>query len=336
MAADRDLGVAFASAWFRERPAPSTGWEMTAATGVRGLRLLVEAGAFAEFTFTETNPSARHVLEANASGRPGVRVVAADARHPFDGGPFDYVDLDPYGTPVPFLATAIAAVKPGGVLAVTATDMMVLAGAQPTACERRYGARPIRGRLGPEGGLRVLLGYVARQVRVRGRSLRPLLGYVRDHHVRAYVSIGPANDEPDPVAKIDPASWTGPDIGGRGPYGPFWLGRLMDAELVRNLSVPTGAARPGEVRSFLEHLKEEVTVDVPFYYEANRLAGDLGLARPPALSDVLVDLRSRGFRAARTHVRPEGFRTDAPRDVVERSVARLSAVRYSQNERVRA
>jgi tRNA (guanine26-N2/guanine27-N2)-dimethyltransferase len=327
MAADRDLGVAFGSAWFRGRSLPPTGWEMTAATGVRGLRILTEAGPFAEFTFTETNPDALRVLEANASGRPGVRVVATDARRGVDGGPFDYVDLDPYGTPAPFVPAAIAAVRLGGVLAVTATDMMVLAGAQPAACQRRYGARPVRGRLGPEGGLRILLAYLAREARDQGRTVRPLLSYVRDHHVRVYVAVDPFSENSPPVGSIDPATWTGPDVGDRGPYGPFWLGALLDAELVGNLSVPPGAARPAEVRSFLEHLKDEVTVDVPFYYEANRLAGALGLARPPALADVLAELRAQGFRAARTHVRPEGFRTDAPRAIVERTVAGLSGGR---------
>ena len=327
MAADRDLGVAFVRAWFGDRPTPPRGWEMTAATGVRGLRLVDEAGPFAEFLFTEANPAALAVLEANAAARPGTRVVAKDAREGAAGGPFDYVDLDPYGTPVPFVRAALAAVTRGGVLAVTATDMMVLAGAQPAACERRYGARPIRGRLGPEGGLRILLAYLSRQAEAQGRSVRPLLAYVRDHHVRAYLAVGAAPAGAAPVGSIDPDSWTGPDVGRRGPYGPLWLGPLWDPDLVAHLTLPPRAARPDELRPFLEHLKEEVTVDVPFYYEANRLAGTLGLARPPALPEVLSALRAQGYRAARTHVRPEGFRTDAPREVVERTTAERSRAR---------
>jgi tRNA (guanine26-N2/guanine27-N2)-dimethyltransferase len=323
MATDRDLGVAFASAWFRER-SDASGWDMTAATGVRGLRVFHESGRFREFTFTEANPAALQVLEANCSGRAGLHVNPGDAREGIAGAPFDLVDLDPYGTPVPFVPTAIAATRPGGVLAVTATDMMVLAGAQPLACERRYGARPVRGRLGPEGGLRILLAYLSGEAHRHQRSLRPLLGYVRDHHVRAYVALDAATEAPVPVASVDPAIWTGPDLGERGPYGPLWLGPLWDAALVRNLAVPVGAARPTEVRAFLERLGEEVAVDVPFYYEANRLARDLGLSRPPSLDRIRETLRHEGYRVARTHARPEGFRTDAPRRVVAASVARLS------------
>lgn len=41
---------------------------------------------------------------------------------------FDCIDLDPYGSAVPFLDAAIGAVNDGGLLCVTCTDLGVLAG----------------------------------------------------------------------------------------------------------------------------------------------------------------------------------------------------------------
>jgi tRNA (guanine26-N2/guanine27-N2)-dimethyltransferase len=336
MAGDRDLAVALLQSYPRVRHRPRTGWEMMGATGVRGLRLLTEAGPFDAFVFTEANPEAIRVLSENARTHPEARVEGCDARHIPTGAPFDYVDLDPYGTPAPFLPAALEAVRPGGLLAVTATDMMVLAGVQPGACERRYGARPIRGRLGPEGGLRILLAYLARAARERGRTIRPLFCYVRDHHVRASVEVRESVSDRDPVGGIDPASWSGPFVGDRGPYGPLWLGPLFDRELVLSLRTPSTAARPHETEQFLERVRDEVAVDVPFYYEANTLAAALDLAEPPALAALLGALRDEGHRAARTHARPEGFRTDAPRPIVEAIARRLSGSPQSQNARVRA
>lgn len=306
------------------------------ATGVRGLRLLEEAGPFDAFVFTEANPEAVQVLAENARSRPEARVERSDARAVPPGAPFDWVDLDPYGTPTPFLAAALDAVRPGGLLAVTATDMMVLAGVQPGACERRYGARPIRGRLGPEGGLRILLAYLARDARERGRSIRPLLCYVRDHYVRATVEVRESVPEGDPVGWVDPRSWQGPFVGDRGPYGPLWLGPLFDRALVLSLQVPPTSACPRETERFLERVKEELGADVPFYYEANTLASTLDLPEPPELARFLLALREEGHRAARTHARPEGFRTDAPRAAVETIARRLSGFAQSQNARVRA
>ncbi|MGB6443124.1 MAG: hypothetical protein WBF81_07495 [Thermoplasmata archaeon] len=337
MAGDRDLGVAFARAWGSAGPGGRSGWEVTAATGVRGLRLLNEGGVFDRFLLTEANPEAAGVLSQNAARYPGAAVECRDARVPHDGPTFDYVDVDPYGTPAPFVPTALAAVRPGGVLAVTATDMMVLAGVQKGACERRYGARPVRGRLGPEGGLRILLAHVAREAALRGRSVRPLLCYLRDHHVRAFLEVRIASDPPpDPVGRIDPGGWEGPPLGGNGPYGPLWLGRLFDEELVRALLVPPNAARPSETARFLERLREEAGTDVPFYYESNRLSRELALSAPPAIGPLLAGLHAQGFRAGRTHARPEGFRTDAPRATVRGLVRALSEGAQPQNERVRA
>ena len=52
-------------------PAGRTGWEMTAATGVRGLRQFHESGAFVSFRFTEANPEAFRVLFENVARFPG-------------------------------------------------------------------------------------------------------------------------------------------------------------------------------------------------------------------------------------------------------------------------
>ena len=324
MAGDRDLGVAVAMALAPFPHRRRVGWEMTAATGVRGLRLLAESGAFERFVFTEANPEALRVLRENVARFSGATAVEADARVAPAEAPFDYVDLDPYGTPVPFAANALASVRPGGVVAVTATDMMVLAGAQPSACLRRYGARPVRGRLGPEGGLRILLATLAREAEHLGRSVRPLLAYSRDHYVRTYLEVGERSDEKTPVAEIQPEEWSGPWLGDDGPYGPLWLGPLFDLGVVERLRRPERAARPAEVERFIARVKEEAVVDRPFYYEANVLSSRLGLAAPPGLRSVFDALRALGYHVARTHARPEGFRTDAPRSEVERAVRELS------------
>ncbi len=324
MAGDRDLGIALARALVPSPLGERSGWEMTSATGVRGLRLLRESGVFRSFAFSEANPEAAGVLRENVARFPGASAFEGDARIPPPGAPFDYVDLDPYGTPVPFVPVAVAAVRPGGVLAVTATDMMVLAGAQPAACAQRYGARPVRGRLGPEGGLRILLAHLSHEAERQGRSIRPLLAYSRDHYVRAYLEVVDRLPHPAPVGVIEPERWHGPFVGSRGPYGPMWLGPLFDPALVARLATPEGAARPREIERLIARLQEEVTVDRPFYFEANLLAAKLGLPMPLSLASVQQGLRSLGFRAARTHARPEGFRTDAPREAVEELVRRLA------------
>ena len=333
MTVDRDLAVAFVRAAFD--PAVSArGWEVTAATGIRGLRLLEESGRFGHFLFTDAHPAAVGVLERNAAGRPGAVARAADGRAAPDEAPFDYVDVDPYGSPIPFAPAAIGAVVPGGLLAVTATDMPVLGGAQPAACRRRYGANPVRGRLGPEGGLRVLLAYLARTAGAAGRSIVPELAYVRGHYVRAYVRVGDRPTDSAPIGTLDPAVWTGPPIGDGGPFGPLWTGPLGVPETIERMAVPPTAGAPGETGRFLERLRGEARIDAPFYYEPNEIAGRLGLDRPPSIAALLDGLKAAGYPGARTHARDEGIRSSAPRRAVD-GIAR-SVAGQSQNARVRA
>lgn len=53
---------------------------------------------------------------------------------------FHAIDLDPYGCPSIFLDAAVQAVKDGGLLLITATDMAVLAGNSPETCYSKYGS----------------------------------------------------------------------------------------------------------------------------------------------------------------------------------------------------
>ncbi len=336
MALDRDLAVAVIARVRELGISLETGWEMLSATGVRAIRCAVEAGRFGSLTLTDRDPEALRVLERNVARYPGrgLRVEGRDARGALPPPAVDWVDLDPYGTPVPFVPAAFDALAPGGLLGVAATDMPVLAGASPSVCERRYGGRPVRGRLGPEGGLRLLLAYLERSARARGRTIHPLVAYVGDHHVRAYLRVDPrseATPEP-PVAVIDPDRWDGPWLGAGGPFGPLWVGPLFDADFVTGLRAPSAAAEPRRIGIFVDRLRAESRADVPFYFEPNEICGREGLSTPSAPDAFVERLRALGHAASRTHARPEGFRTSAPRSVV----AALARADQSQKDRVRA
>ena len=327
MSVDRDLEVAVGRALDPGGSRRLGVWEMTAATGVRGLRLLHESGAVGELLSTESHPLAFEVLERNSArySSEGARARRHDAREPVPDGPrFDWVDLDPYGSPAPFLASALSMLEEGGLLSVTATDLRVLAGVERGAAERRYGGRPIRGRLGPEGGLRLLLAWVDRALHPRGFRARPLLSYVRDHHIRAYVRVQPAGGTASPVDLVETETWTGPALPAPGPYGPLWLGPLFDPALVGRLQVPPTAAEPERLARFVGRLQEETVADRPFFYESNSLAESLRLAQPPSVARLIEALRNEGEVAARSHVREGAFRTTAPRAKVEALARRVS------------
>jgi tRNA (guanine26-N2/guanine27-N2)-dimethyltransferase len=327
MALDRDLHVAIATAWSSGNDRRGSAWEMLAATGVRGIRVLVESGALDRLLSTDAGGPAAHVLGRNALRHAdrGASARQWDARRPPPGGPFDHVDLDPFGSPLPFLDAAFDALAEGGLLSVTATDMIVLAGVDESATRRRYDAAPVQGRLGPEGGLRILLRTLSDRARARGREIRPLVAYLRDHYVRAYVLVGVRNG-PAPVGTIDLDRWEGPSLRASGSPGPLWLGPLFDRSFVERLAVPAAAANAASLGRLLERFGDESVADVPFYYEPNTIAQELGLSEPPSTVRLVEALRGAGYPTGRTHARDGAFRTRASRTEVFRVARELAAV----------
>lgn len=328
MSLSRDLHVAFVS-----RSAEVLGrrlrcWDALSASGVRGARLLKETDAVELLLATDLQPQAVEALTQNLRRADPLRgtVRAADALEVPSEAPFDLVDLDPYGTPMPFLETALAAVRPGGILAVTATDMAVLAGPEREACERRYGARPLRNYLCNEGALRILLASVARLARQKGRSAHPLLSYARDHHIRAYLRIDLARgDGEDPIRSVPFEGYAGPPLLHGVKGGPLWTGPLHDEGFLSGLRPPRSPANEVEILRWTGLLQEEARTDTLFFYASGEVGRALGLSHQPPLARVLETLVQEGWRASRTPMEPAGWRTDAPWEAVARAVLSLLA-----------
>ena len=55
------------------------------------------------------------------------------------------IDLDPYGSAVPFLDSAVQAIADGGLLCITCTDLAVLCAGHPETCFGKYGGLPLKG-----------------------------------------------------------------------------------------------------------------------------------------------------------------------------------------------
>ncbi len=102
----------------------------------------------------------------------------------------DVIDLDPFGSSAPYLDTATQIVANGGLLAITCTDMQVLASSTwVETCYAKYGGTPFNGEGCHEGALRLLLNAIESSANRHGRYIEPLLSVSADFYVRVYVRI---------------------------------------------------------------------------------------------------------------------------------------------------
>ena len=103
---------------------------------------------------------------------------------------FDVIDLDPYGSAVPFIDSAMQAVKDGGMLNVTCTDMAVLSGNHPEACFSKYRSMPMpKSRYLHELALRIVLNTLETSANRYGRVCVPMASFGIDFYVRLFVRV---------------------------------------------------------------------------------------------------------------------------------------------------
>jgi len=117
-------------------------------------------------------------------GKGTIEAIHGDLRSSVLRSGRHWVDIDPYGSPVPFLDSAMQSMARSGVMEVSATDTAALTGSSKTALMRRYGARVRNDSLSHDSGMRVLLAIISRIAARHDRTLHPLLSIWDSHHLR--------------------------------------------------------------------------------------------------------------------------------------------------------
>ncbi len=316
MAVARDVSVLLAG---RLLPRGGTVLDGLAATGALGLRIAKEAGPPLEVTLNDKNPKAVDLIRRNAerNGIANATAVREDLNAHLSSRHYALVEVDPFGSPVPFLDAALRCPRTSYLLGVTATDTAVLCGAKPEAARRRYLARVRTTDAYAEVATRVLLGYLARMAGRFDKGVAPVLAYAAEHFVNVHVRVreGAARAEESLArlgwAAVDPSTGEprlGPEEPAGDAIGPLWLGPLGDPEVLRGLSPPS--EMPHRTARLLGLLAGEIGLP-PLYADNNAMARRAGVS-PPRPADVISRLRDRGFRAGPTHFRENAVKTDAP------------------------
>lgn len=179
-----------------------------AGTGVRGIRFLLEVDKekINSIHFNDISPAAVNLINENLIlnnvDMSKVIITNKDANILFlESKGFDYIDVDPFGSPNPFLNNAIVRLAREGILAVTATDTSNLAGAFPDACKRNYWAVPLKNYLMHEVGLRILIRKVQLIASQFDKALIPILSYCKDHYYRVFFICEKGRQKADEVIK---------------------------------------------------------------------------------------------------------------------------------------
>jgi len=329
--------------------------EALAASGLRSVRYAKEIGGLRSITANDISPAAIQSIKLNVESNGVEKIVnpnQGDAcavmyehRHK---NRFHCVDIDPYGSPSPFIDAAVQSVSDGGLLMVTATDMAILCGNLPESCFAKYGSLSLKNKACHEMALRILLQSIQSSAARYGRYIHPLLSVSVDFYVRLFMLVLTGKKEAKACASklsmvyqcvnCHSLSWQplmtssaskysrayGPPTSSSCDFcrsrlnlgGPIWTDPIHDQDFVFSLltSLDDDALAvlktEKRIRGVLSVIHEELP-DVPLFYGYDRMASFLKLSCPS-----LIEFRSAvlnaGYRVSLSHCYKHSLKTDAP------------------------
>jgi tRNA (guanine26-N2/guanine27-N2)-dimethyltransferase len=99
------------------------------------------------------------------------------------------IDIDPFGSAVPFIESAVDGVTDGGMLCITCTDSRVLCGPDYQKCQYYYGSVRAKVIGIQENGLRVLVQTVSAAANRHGKVIEPLFTIQAEFYLRVFVRV---------------------------------------------------------------------------------------------------------------------------------------------------
>ncbi len=346
-AVSRDLSVAILAAYVEALGRSVTVCEPLSATGVRGLRYAAEVEGVAKVVLNDRSELAYRVEVVNAESNglaERVGVYNREARALLlefaeRGEKFDVVDIDPFGSPAPFVESALLALRHGGLLMVTATDLAPLFGSSPSSCRRKYFATPLRSEFSKEVGARILAAFVAREAAKLGMAATPIYTFLARHSLRVAFIVRRSRSGARRVVELIGwavycprcayralAEYTScgascPRCGARLQVGgPAWTGELWERSF--SLRVLEHYRRRAYLRREGLRVAEQISLEAgkpPLYTTTAVLASLARLPEEPSLAEVGRAAERLGVEFSRTHFDPKGFRIGVqPYELAER------------------
>ena len=300
-----------------------------AGVGAGSIRVCNEVGYVRRAYVNDLNPDAIELAKASAKLNRVYRKCSFSRYEANDflskhSGPrkrFDCIELDPFGSPAPFLESAVRACKIKGMVSATATDGAVLCGVYPEVCFRKYGSNSLNTEYCHEIAVRILYGALAFAAMRLNLGISPAFAHTTKHYakINAIITAKPIPSSRE-IGHLSHCFSCGAraidntviarcqECGKKTkPVGPLWVGELFDRQTVeKSLKfAPTKGSK-----QLLERALDEIGAPKT-YFVIDKVCGNLGMP-PPPLAKITNVLQKKGFRAVRTILNPRALRTDAP------------------------
>ncbi len=346
MELNRDLSVLAIKAFQHELGREINICDAFGGSGIRGIRYAKEIDNVSKVIITDINPLAvQYAIEnIEMNNLDNVEVYKEDSNILLRKcrGKFDVVDIDPFGTPSPYIESAAISLKTCGMICVTATDTSALCGTFKEPCIRKYSAMPLKTEYCHEIGIRILAGFIARTFSKYKKCIQVKFSHSSNHYMRIYAVIKKGAKITDESLKnigyilhCDNCLYRtviqgfAPKIPSHCPLcgkniriaGPLWTGSILNSEFIKDMMNNIENSNINQKNNAFKllntaSLEADATAT---YYDLHQMCKNLKISAP-RLHYVLEALEKEGYFASRTHFKPTGIKTDAPLDVLKKII----------------
>lgn len=351
MELNRDISILALQTFQKQEDRNINICDLFGGSGIRGVRYKNEIDGVGHVFINDISETAneyeRHNVELN--NLKDIEIFQHDASMflRMHRGEFDVIDIDPFGTPSPFLDSAGYCSRRNSLLCVTATDTSALCGTYKEPCIRKYNAKPYKSEYCHETGIRILAGFVALTLAKYSKSIEVKLSHSTEHYMRLYIEVKKGSKKSDECLKnigyishckhclyreenkglATSTPNICPECGEKLiQAGPLWLGEIQNEEFISKMIVESENKKLNtkeDVLKLLESCRIEAKSPATFY-DVHKICKILKISAPK-LDLVFSNLEKEGFEAVKIHFNPLGIKTNAPLKKIKEIIKTLSS-----------
>lgn len=352
MELNRDLSILAIQTFQKEQDREINICDLFGGSGIRGVRYKNEIDGVGEVSINDISETANHYEKHNIelNNLSDIHVYQHDASMflRMKRGEFDVIDIDPFGTPSPFLDSAGYCARRNSLMCVTATDTSALCGTYEEPCIRKYNSKPYKSEYCHETGIRILAGFVALTLSKYAKLIEVKMSHSTEHYMRLYLEIKKGSKRTDESLKnigyishckhclhrqtstglASPIDEVCPVCGEKLVHaGPLWLGKIQDGEFIQKMIDEADNKKINSEKEALKLLNKcLVESDAPAtFYDVHSICKSLKISAPK-FELILNELEKEGFKALRTHYNPIGIKSDAGIESMKNILIKLNNI----------
>lgn len=350
MELNRDISILALQTYQKEQDREINICDLFGGSGIRGVRYKNEIDGVGHVYINDiselANEFEKHNVELNNLEDIEIHQHDASMFLRCNRGEFDVIDIDPFGTPSPFLDSAGYCARRESLLCVTATDTSALCGTYKEPCIRKYNSKPYKSEYCHETGIRILAGFCALTLSKYAKCIEVLLSHSTEHYMRLYLKIKKGSKRTDETLKnigyishckeclyrqtTKGLAASTPDICPECgekliQAGPLWLGNIQNKEFITKMIVESENKKLNTKDKLLKLLNScLIEAESPAtFYDVHAICRSLKISAPK-LDLILDKINENGFEAKKTHFQPTGIKTNAPLSEIKNILIKLN------------